>query len=295
MHSTSQLLIGLLVTALLASVLAASKEQPTATAHAGAAPSAIALNPHSHDPGERPEDKPENAERKIRSANAAPETHLDPGETGLPEPGRPDQAHSSDIPRIQPADPGSWLWPRLTPPPIRATQVTVALRGHDPAGPRRLELWRIDTPGPERIGGTESATDGTFNFGRIPLPQAELSLVVTPPGVDPASVTPLRLRRPALSRPDVRVEYKPGGMQAKIIPARLEGELEIRNEADQLVWVLPVRGEPVRVDLGHEDLTGSLRVTHVLPNGERSFPRLFHTPAPSLPSVSHWNAPRDSL
>ena len=184
-------------------------------------------------------------------------------------------------------DPGSWLWPRLEEPQIRSTQATVRIQGQDPVAPRTLELWRVGAGPPESLGQTASHPDGHFDFGYQTLPQSEGSLVVTPPGVDPASVTPLRLRRRFVSHPHVRVEYDRNSLKAFMTPARIEGELQIHDEQDRLLGRFPIEGGAVQAEVDPGALSLRLYVTQVLPNGEESEPHLFHDPtgAPVLPSI----------
>ena len=177
-------------------------------------------------------------------------------------------------------DPGSWLWPQLNQPEINATQVTVPIGGHDPAAPRPLKLWRIDAKGPEPIGTTKSLADGHFDFGRLPLPQGGLSLVITPPGVNPTSVTPVQWSRPFPSPPHVVTEYDASGMSAQMIPARLGGELQILTEHDEVLVSARATTRPLRFRFDRADLLERLRLVHAFENGRRSAPVVIHDPAP---------------
>ena len=214
-------------------------------------------------------------------------------ETLAPRPPHVDASSEKAKDEIGPAR--SWLWPRISPPVIEDSHATTAIQGHDPMAPRPLELWRIDAQGAHSMGRTESNARGRFDFGRVVLPHSELRLAVTPPGVDPLSVSPMRLSRTVLPSPRVGLEYADATLWARIIPARLEGEIQILGEDDEILFRLPVRGEPIEVEFDEVDLGQTLRITHSLPSGKRSQPYLFHQPEALEPEHRSLNFPGDQI
>ncbi len=291
MYSPSRILIGLLLMGVV-SVLA-TVQNPMIPGTPPNSPPPLAdgkdstRSPYTRDPHRHAGKTAREVRRHAKSGRATKALAAGPMGTGNAD--RPPKTVLPDSvqPESRGQDPGSWLWPRLNEPRIQASQATVPIHGHDPAGPRKLELWRIGAMPPQSLGQTISDADGHFHFGRLALPQSELSLVVTPPGVDPKSVTPLRLRRPSLSHPHVRVEYEPQSLRAYMTPTRVEGEFQIHDDQERLLGSFPIDGGTVRADLDPAALSRRLYVTQVLPNGDESEPRLFHDPdsAPVLPST----------
>ena len=197
MYSAPRLLIGLLLMGVV--IALATVQKPMVPGTPPNTPPLLTRGPDSP-PGSytggalfHPEGTARELHRKAKSGRAKQALKARPMGTG--NTARPPQAVLPESVQSEShdPDPGSWLWPRLKKPRIKASQATVPIHGQDPAGPRKLELWRIGAVTPQSLGQTVSHADGHFDFGRLALPQSDLSLVVTSPGVDPKSVTPLRL------------------------------------------------------------------------------------------------------
>ena len=86
----------------------------------------------------------------------------------------------------------------LEPLPVAADSVTAGFVGTDTGAPRALSLWRVDAGRAEKIGSTVSDGDARIQAPQLALPEAGLTLVVTPIGVlpgEPGASAPLRLAR----------------------------------------------------------------------------------------------------
>lgn len=192
-------------------------------------------------------------------------------------------------------DPGSWTWPRLATPRVSPKRATVFIQGHDPAAPRRLQLWRMQRSGRERIGETTSGGDGVFDFGWLTLPHSGLDLVVTPPFVDPTSVSVFHVSRDHPAAPQARIEIGPEIARARFTPARLGGEFRVLDEQGRLVTTAPAMAQFVSLTLDRSDLSGPLFVEHVLGTGARSPILRFYDPVQSLELGQDLNTAGDPL
>jgi hypothetical protein len=171
--------------------------------------------------------------------------------------------------------------PRLFPAELHASVASVRVRGSDPAGPRRLELWAWRIESFERIASVSSAPDGGFDFGEIPLPQQGLSLAVTIQGGRPSVDDVVLLESPI---PAPKIAPSLGGSQMELIvhPARYEGELRFRDDATGTLiarWPIDVMRERTSVidlfQLIGPNPPREIRVQQVLEDGRVSPPAFY--------------------
>jgi hypothetical protein len=148
----------------------------------------------------------------------------------------------------------------------------LAVAGHDPGGPRRLELWRIAGSRAARIALGASRADGSLAFPPIVLPAGPVELVAAPRGAGPrgpgASAPALVARDPAVPQLS---QAEPG--LVRVEPAEPAGDVLLAGAAGAITRVA-VRadrdGRAAPIDLPLPRPGELLRVAHELPDGRRS-------------------------
>ena len=171
--------------------------------------------------------------------------------------------------------------PRLFPAELHASVASVRVRGSDPAGPRRLELWAWRSESFERIASVSSAPDGDFDFGEIPLPQQGLSLAVTIQGSRPSPDEVVLFESP-IPAPEIVPTLDGSSMELIVHPARYEGELRFRDDATGTLiarWPVEVLREGTSVidlfELLGPNPPSEIRVQQVLDDGRVSPPAFY--------------------
>lgn len=171
--------------------------------------------------------------------------------------------------------------PRLFPAEYHAGVVSVRVRGSDPAGPRRLELWARRSESFERIASVSSASDGGFDFGEIPLPQQGLSLAVTIQGRRPRLDGVVFFESP-VPAPEIVPSLHGSSTELIVHPARYEGELRFRDDATGTLigrWPIDAMRKGTSVidpfELFGPNAPNEIRVRQVLEDGRVSAPAFY--------------------
>lgn len=170
------------------------------------------------------------------------------------------------------------LEPRLQLEPWSADSESLRARGHDPGGPRDLELWAWRDASFSRIAVVRSDRSGRFDFGEIPAPYEPLLLGVAPRGSRPDPDRMVRIERP-VPAPQLVVGLEEDARELVVYPARLEGELRFFDASSSRLlmrWPLDAtRSGATRIDLTEALGKGSpetIRVQQVLEDGRVSAP-----------------------
>ena len=112
----------------------------------------------------------------------------------------------------------------------------VAIRGHDPAAPRAIELWRLVGSRSARVAIGHSRSDGTLELPVLVLPAGEVVLVASPRGAGAnaaAASEPVRASRdpspPRLALRDETVDASgaTASLSLQVEPAELGGEIVV--------------------------------------------------------------------
>jgi hypothetical protein len=212
------------------------------------------------------------------------------------------------MPRAE--DVGAQREPRPTAPatrrialetPPRALGAALAIAGFDPAGPRALELWRLDGARAARVALGRSAADGALVFPPLLLPADAVELVAAPrgagPGADEASSAVLVRRDPAAPRAALALDA--GALVLRVEPAEARGEIVVargladaERPAEEIARLRVAadadrRGAPLAIALPH-DAAPAVRVAQRLTDGRLSpWQDVAFEPATPIEEIDH--------
>jgi hypothetical protein len=113
------------------------------------------------------------------------------------------------------------------------------LQGWDPAAPRALELWRVETGEHALLARGHSDLAGDLIFPPILLPEDGFTLVVTPAGIAPNELDASEPRATSLRMPEppsaVSRSRSGDSLIVRVTPREAHGEVLIADSAGQLL------------------------------------------------------------